>query len=52
MPWAPGAALLVDGAPDAKGYTPFTLPDAKGALAATVAGLLRGTDVAFGVVES
>ena len=27
VPWAPGAALLVDGAPDAKGYTPFTLPD-------------------------
>ena len=52
VPWAPGAALLVDGAPDAKGYTPFTLPDAKGALAATVAGLLGATDVAFGVVES
>ena len=63
MPWAPGAALLVDGAPDAKGYTPFTLPDAQGALPATVAasapfasgsvaGLLGATDVAFGVVES
>ena len=52
VPWAPGAALLVDGAPDAKGYTPFTLPDAQGALAATVAGLPGATDVAFGVVES
>ena len=51
VPWAPSAALLINGAPDAKGYTPFTQADAKGALALTVAALLENTDVVFGVVS-
>jgi hypothetical protein len=51
VPWAPGAELLIDGAPDAKGYTPFTQADAKGALALTVAALMKDTDVVFGVVS-
>ena len=48
VPWAPNATLVVDTHPDAKRYTPFTLPDAKAALARVVAKLLAATeDLAF-----
>ena len=47
VPWGRNATLLVDTRPDGKNYTPFTLPDAKAALARVVAALLGSTDLAF-----
>ena len=51
MPWAARAAFFVDSRPDAKSYTPFSLPDAKRDLAAVVATLLADTSAVFGCVD-
>ena len=51
VPWAPRAALFVDARPDAKSYTPFSLPDAKGDLARLVAALLADSSVVFGSLD-
>ena len=51
VPWADHATLFVDSNPDAKDYTPFTLPDAKHALARVVAALLAKTAVSFATLD-